>query len=153
MNVDQVLLMLDKVSAKGDNAWLACCPAHEDKSPSLGITDRDGTILFRCFAGCKFEDIIGALGIEASDMFPEKTSGVTTVTDKWGYEKTVVSGKPIKNAFPDKLVLEALTEEVIVMEIGLAAMAEGKILNSHQMQRMGKAANLFHAARVAGGRT
>ena len=40
----------------------ACCPAHEDRSPSLSITDgRDGRLLLHCFAGCSFAAIAKAL--------------------------------------------------------------------------------------------
>ena len=30
----------------------ACCPAHDDKNPSLSITERDGKLLVYCHAGC-----------------------------------------------------------------------------------------------------
>jgi DNA primase len=39
-----------KQTAKG---WVALCPAHADKSPSLSIRlADDGKILLHCFAGC-----------------------------------------------------------------------------------------------------
>lgn len=40
----------------------ACCPAHDDHSPSLSIsTGDDGRLLLHCFAGCDFRDIRAAL--------------------------------------------------------------------------------------------
>lgn len=37
---------------------MACCPAHEDRSPSLSIADGDsGKLLLTCFAGCSFDAI------------------------------------------------------------------------------------------------
>ncbi|TPE53224.1 DUF7146 domain-containing protein [Amaricoccus solimangrovi] len=40
----------------------ACCPAHEDKHPSLSIgIGADGRLLLHCFAGCSFEAIVAAL--------------------------------------------------------------------------------------------
>jgi hypothetical protein len=40
----------------------ACCPAHDDHTPSLSITDgSDGRLLLHCFAGCSFRDIHAAL--------------------------------------------------------------------------------------------
>lgn len=40
----------------------ACCPAHEDHSPSLSISDgAEGRLLLHCHAGCDFHDIMGAL--------------------------------------------------------------------------------------------
>jgi len=40
----------------------ACCPAHEDRNPSLSIKDgRDGRLLLHCFAGCDFNRICDAI--------------------------------------------------------------------------------------------
>ena len=41
--------------------WMARCPAHEDRTPSLSIRDADGTVLVRCHAGCAQERVIAAL--------------------------------------------------------------------------------------------
>ena len=42
-------------------AGVARCPAHEDRSPSLSLTDGADGLLLHCFAGCSFTDIIAAL--------------------------------------------------------------------------------------------
>lgn len=42
--------------------WIARCPAHEDRTPSLSIgVSSSGKLLLHCFAGCAFADIIAAL--------------------------------------------------------------------------------------------
>jgi putative DNA primase/helicase len=42
--------------------FVALCPSHEDKNPSLSITDRkDGRILFKCHAGCTQQQVLEAL--------------------------------------------------------------------------------------------
>lgn len=41
--------------------WMAKCPAHVDRTPSLSIRDSDGTVLVRCHAGCVQEDVLAAL--------------------------------------------------------------------------------------------
>jgi putative DNA primase/helicase len=42
--------------------WMARCPVHEDRSPSLSITTgNDGKVLVRCHAGCDQRDLIAAL--------------------------------------------------------------------------------------------
>src|SRR5262245_5352593 len=47
---------------KAGAAWMACCPAHQDRDPSLAITDaKDGSVLVRCHAGCDQRDVIEAL--------------------------------------------------------------------------------------------
>ena len=47
---------------KAGTAWMARCPAHDDRAPSLAIADaRDGKVLVRCHAGCDQRDVIAAL--------------------------------------------------------------------------------------------
>ncbi len=47
---------------KAGGAWMACCPAHDDREPSLSIIDGNGgKVLVRCHAGCDQRDVIGAL--------------------------------------------------------------------------------------------
>jgi hypothetical protein len=47
---------------KAGAAWMARCPAHDDRAPSLSIADaRDGKVLVRCHAGCNQQDVIAAL--------------------------------------------------------------------------------------------
>lgn len=51
-------------------AW-ACCPAHEDKHPSLDVRElADGRILIVCRAGCGVADVVAAVGLSLSDLFP-----------------------------------------------------------------------------------
>jgi KaiC/GvpD/RAD55 family RecA-like ATPase len=60
--------------------WLTCCPAHEDKVPSLSISEgQDGRALIKCFAGCTPESIVAALGLQMTDLFndPPKTARYT----------------------------------------------------------------------------
>jgi len=41
---------------------MCCCPAHNDRTPSLSVTLGRQAILFHCFAGCSNEEVIAALG-------------------------------------------------------------------------------------------
>ena len=52
---------LNKVRWQGNNKFTACCPAHDDRSPSFTASDSNGTILVYCFAGCSQDEVIGAL--------------------------------------------------------------------------------------------
>lgn len=47
---------------KSGDAWMARCPAHNDRTPSLSIRDADDNkVLVRCHAGCDQEHVISAL--------------------------------------------------------------------------------------------
>ncbi len=73
MNCQALLDRLDAVRQRGTGRWSAKCPAHADQSPSLSIREvDDGRILIYCFAGCDVHAITAALGIELSDLFPER---------------------------------------------------------------------------------
>ena len=45
------------------------CPAHDDKTPSLSISESGEKILLHCHAGCTPEAICSALGLKLSDLF------------------------------------------------------------------------------------
>lgn len=54
------------------NKGMCCCPAHDDRTPSLSVTLGRKAILFHCFAGCSNEEVIAALdrqGVRSRDLF------------------------------------------------------------------------------------
>jgi hypothetical protein len=53
----------------GQDRFIACCPAHEDKNPSLTIRETGDKILIYCWAGCSVSDICSAIGITVADLF------------------------------------------------------------------------------------
>ena len=56
---------------------MACCPAHDDRTPSLGVTLGRKAILFHCFAGCDQQAVLAALvreGLDASTLFSGSSS-------------------------------------------------------------------------------
>lgn len=60
-SLDQ-LIQATNAKRTGPRSWQACCPAHEDRSPSLTISiGADGKLLLHCFAGCSFKEIIDAI--------------------------------------------------------------------------------------------
>lgn len=51
----------------------ACCPAHDDHTPSLALTEKAGQWpLIKCFSGCKNDDILAAVGLEWTDILPDR---------------------------------------------------------------------------------
>src|SRR5579859_2670727 len=57
------------------HGWVACCPAHRDREPSLSIgLGEDGQILLNCFAGCTLDRIVEAMGITVAELFPKAPS-------------------------------------------------------------------------------
>ena len=57
---------------RSGGGWSAHCSAHEDRKASLSLHEQDGKILVHCHAGCTFEAICRAVGIDTRDMFPDR---------------------------------------------------------------------------------
>ena len=47
---------------KSGSGWIACCPAHEDRTASLSLGEApDGKLLLNCFGPCSNAAVIDAL--------------------------------------------------------------------------------------------
>lgn len=70
--VEDLLSRLANVERAG-SGWTARCPSHEDAHNSLSVgTGDDGKVLLRCHAGCEAAAILGALGLQWSDLFADE---------------------------------------------------------------------------------
>ncbi len=70
---EPVARVLSRVQAKPNGrGWMARCPAHNDRKPSLSIAQGDdGRALLHCHAGCTHDAIAAALGIEKRELFAD----------------------------------------------------------------------------------
>ncbi len=71
-DLHKIVSCLEQVKSNGTDKWLACCPAHDDRSPSLAIKQVDDKILLHCFAGCSMAEIVGSIGLELSYLMPDR---------------------------------------------------------------------------------
>lgn len=46
---------------KSGDGWIANCVAHDDKHPSMSISEVDGKVLVKCHANCEQDAVIGKL--------------------------------------------------------------------------------------------
>lgn len=124
MSVDTLLQRLTKVKG-GRGHWTACCPAHEDRSPSLAITETDdGRILLKCFGGCSVQAIVGAIGMDMTDLFPDSNDHY----------------KPkVKNAFYATDLLKLIEFESTIVIIAANDLANGKQLSDNDRSRLRQA--------------
>lgn len=127
MTVDELLNRLDGVR-RGTTGWLAKCPAHEDRSPSLSIADRDGVILMRCFAGCELVDVTSAIGLRLSDLFPPRPE-----LDEHGPKQ---QGRRWKHNPAD--LLHVLQQEATVLAIIAGDINAGKPVSDQTLDRAWK---------------
>ena len=124
MSVDTLLQRLTKVKG-GRGHWTACCPAHEDRSPSLAVTETDdGRILLKCFGGCSVQAIVCAIGMDMTDLFPDSNDHY----------------KPkVKNAFYATDLLKLIEFESTIVIIAANDLANGKQLSDNDRSRLKQA--------------
>lgn len=60
MTAEHIAMALN--GRRAGTGWSACCPAHEDRTPSLSITTgKDGRVLVHCHAGCSQDEVVSEL--------------------------------------------------------------------------------------------
>jgi hypothetical protein len=125
--VENLLHRLDKIKGR-NGSWTARCPAHEDRGPSLSITEKeDGRILLHCHAGCDVFQVVQAVGLDLSDLFPPDEK-------RRDYP---VTGKPsLKPAFYASDLLRIIGFEALVVQIVAFDIAKGKAVSTETRERM-----------------
>ena len=135
MSAEVILSQLDRVKPTGPRRWLARCPAHEDRSPSLSVRELDdGRILLHCFGGCNCEQIIAAAGVNWDALYPERP-----------VENDFVLSE--RRPFPASDVLQAIDAEAAIVAVAAANIAQGIELTQDDRERL-----LLAAERIGAGR-
>lgn len=138
MSAAVLLDRLERVKQTAPGRWLARCPAHEDRSPSLSIRElEDGRVLLHDFGGCSAADVLAALSLEMSALFPERLPGRG---ESQGYA-------PSHSRIPAADLLEAIDFETSVLSVIAADLAAGRPLTDEDRERLTTAARRIHAAR------
>lgn len=122
MNTAALLDRLDRVKQTGPQRWIAACPAHDDKSPSLSIRETDdGRILLHDFAGCDVHSVLSALGLSLSDLFPDKLDHQI---------------KPTRSRVPLRDLVAMLDHEALVIHSAASAFLNCRLFSDNDLNRM-----------------
>jgi hypothetical protein len=82
----RVQAALEAAGSRRQGAMSWTCPAHDDQRASLSVQEgRDGRVVLRCHAACETRDVIAALGLDWSDLFPERPSSRAKPVDHYRY--------------------------------------------------------------------
>lgn len=105
---------------KAQTKWFALCPVHEEKTPSLSITElSDGRVLMYCFGcGAGFEQIIEAIGLRKH----------------WGFPDTAPT-RLTSNHFQVREVIRAFEVELQIASHLCSNIAAGRVFNKHDRAR------------------
>jgi hypothetical protein len=132
MSAAKFLARLEGVRQRGRGQWMARCPSHSDKSPSLSIEEKgDGTVLVHCFAQCGFGDIVRAVGMEPADLFPASRTHYA---------------RPSRSGLSAWDVLRALALEVQVVALAAGDIVAGRLLLPQDADRVAVASGRIAAA-------
>ncbi len=138
MSAAALLDRLERVKQTGPGRWLACCPAHSDRSPSLSIRELDdGRLLLHDFGGCEVGAVLGVLGLGMRDLFPARLSGSGP---GGGYG-------PSHSRIPARDLLEILDHEITVVCLILRHVVEARTVDLPQWTRLAEAASRIGKAR------
>ncbi len=136
--IDGVLSRLDGAKQTDPDRWIARCPAHEDRHPSLSIRELpDSTLLVKCWAGCGAANVVAAVGLSLADLFPcnPKNSPPLRPRERWDRGD----------------VWQVLAHEAGIAAIAAADAAAGRPVSPADAQRVGLAADrLADAVRALG---
>lgn len=131
--IDTILNRLDAVKQTGEGRFIARCPAHEDRNPSLSIRNAGELLLIHCFAGCDAIDVLHAVGLELCDLFADRPEHRRA---------------PSRSRIPASDALRAIDHETHVVMIIAADIRANRTLDDEDFDRLTTAAKRIGAARA-----
>lgn len=134
----QLLPLLDGVKKIGAGRWIAKCPAHYDKRPSLSIRELDDErLLVHDFGGCGTSEVLAAVGLRFSDLYPDRPE---------------TQGHRERKPWLADAVLACLATEATIVAVAAGTLAQGDHLSDKDRARVMEAAGrLGEGARIARG--
>lgn len=133
---DAILSRVTGIRRTGGSTWLARCPAHEDRSPSLSIREtREGVTLVHCFAGCHTIDVLAAVGLDWADLYPREPDSATPRSRPWAERYSATD------------MLEIVSEEVTLVAIIAADLLARRSISPEEWQRLAHAVGRIQRVR------
>jgi hypothetical protein len=149
MTAAALLARLDRVRQTGRSTWVACCPCHASESrSSLAIRELpDGRVLVHDFGGCAIEDVLGAVGLDFGDLFPEKVDTSAEARGDRRYRSRQAQ------RFDSATVLRAVHDDVLMAATVIARFVDGATPDDAERAALWSAAGrLADAVGVLNGR-
>ena len=123
MSATTLLERLEGVRSTGKGQWLARCPAHDDRHPSLSVRELDdGLILIHDHAGCGTAEVLAAAGLAFDALFPERCVDHRV--------------RPQRRPFPAADVLRAVEYEALIVRMAALVLGNGGTLTDVDRARL-----------------
>lgn len=128
MSVEALLARLDRVRRVGHEKWVARCPAHDDRGPSLSIAETaDGRVLLYDFgAQCSAAEILDAIGLDFAVLFPERDPDDVGRRASWR-SAPARDARQRAEVIPPRTALIAIHADVVEAAVIIADVGEGRI--------------------------
>lgn len=120
----EILARFDKVYKSGEGEYQCLCPSHDDRSASLGLKFKEDKLIGNCFAGCSWEDVLGAAGLSWEDVMP------TRIDNEWKPRNRI--------KFNPYGVLKAIKDDVLFIALCSKALNDGEALEEEDRQKLFK---------------
>lgn len=133
MSASDLLGRLDKVRKRGGDSWTACCPAHDDRGPSLAVRElADGRVLVHCFAGCGVLAVLSAVGLDFDALYPPRALGEHFTRPRHAFNATDA--------------LRCLEREASILLLASRDMVNGRMLTAADRERVVLASSRINEA-------
>lgn len=131
-----LLEVLKGVRQTGPDRYLALCPAHDDRSPSLSIRETpEGRVLIHCHAGCGATAVMDAVGKTLRDLMPESRGEF----------------RPSRSTLDARDALRGLAESVTILALIVSDIADGRPVSDQDADLFAlHAGNVLRSARLCG---
>jgi hypothetical protein len=122
----RIIDRLDGVRQTAPSRWIARCPAHEDRSPSLSVRELDdGRVLIHDFGGCETRDVLFAIGLGFIDLFDKQLAH---------------HFPPVRGGLSARELLRVISHETTVAAL-LVTEAQSRPLTGEERERLANAAS------------
>lgn len=139
MTASALLDRLDRPRQTRPGAWMAGCPCcKSQRGRPISIRElEDGRTLLHPFCGCETEDVLSAVGLSMSALFPKPLPGSGAAG---GYS-------PSHSRVAARDVLESLSGDVTAVCLVAAYMLDKKGIGEAHWDLLAQAARRIHRAR------
>jgi len=134
--LEVIIPRLEKVKRTGEGKFIARCPAHGDKSPSLSIKELpDVSLLIHCFSGCETRTVLSAIGLQLRDLYPTPAPWFETQAQR-----------PPAPRFTAHELLDLIHFEGLVILLAGKDLSRNTPLSPADLERLGMAVKTLESA-------
>ena len=131
---------LHRVQQHG-NGYRADCPSGHSSRGALSLSEADdGRVMLHCFAGCSASEVVAALGLSLSDLFPKRQSRNLPPLER-------ARLRELTSIAAWRAALGVLSREGTVVEVAATMIERHESLAPDDIARIRLATQRIHSAR------